>query len=129
MNTFSSVLFVGAGGFVGSTLRYLLSLFGTRYSITFPHGTLWANLLGCLALGALSGITMHSHAISPNTRLFLATGLCGGFTTMSTFTHEVVHFTRAGQSPFAALYVAGTLIGCIAFFVAGSFLAERWMKG
>ena len=61
---------VGAGGFVGSVLRYGLSLAGQRLSISFPHGTLWANLLGCLLLGVVTAVAAETEVLSPSTHLF-----------------------------------------------------------
>lgn len=129
MKIFLSMLAVGAGGFVGSGLRYGLSLAAQRWSVTFPHGTLWANLTGCFLLGAVMAVAAETDILSPSARLFWATGLCGGFTTMSTFMYELSAFTRATEYAWAALYFAGTLAGCAAAFWAGS-LALRWlMKG
>lgn len=76
MNRMLPILVVGAGGFIGTILRYLLSLVGQRFSFTFPHGTLWANLLGCLALGIVTALATETETLSPATRLFLATGIC-----------------------------------------------------
>lgn len=80
-------LLVGAGGFVGSTLRFIVSGMVHR-SIPFavvPYGTLAVNVAGCLALGALAGIGEARSVMSPELRLFLMVGLLGGFTTFSTF--------------------------------------------
>ena len=124
-----SMLAVGAGGFAGSVLRYGLGLAGQRFSVTFPHGTLWANLLGCLLLGAVMALAAETEILSPAARLFWATGLCGGFTTMSTFIYEMSRFGQDAEYWVAAVYFAATLAGCAAAFVAGT-LAVRWlMKG
>ena len=120
------MLAVGAGGAAGSLLRYGLSLAGQRWSVSFPHGTLWANLLGCLLLGALAALAAQTEILSPSARLFWATGLCGGFTTMSTFIYELSGFARNWEYAAAAVYFAATLAGCVFAFAVGT-LAVRWL--
>ncbi len=128
MNRLVPILLVGAGGFAGSVLRYGLGLAAQRVSFTFPHGTLWANLLGCLALGVVTAAGMEAGALSPHARLFLATGLCGGFTTMSTFTYETFQFARDSEYLYAAGYCVGTVAGCAAMFYAGFLAAKLAMQ-
>jgi len=112
-------LVVGVGGFIGSVLRYALSLLGQRCSVTFPHGTLWSNLLGCLAIGAVTALAAKTGALSPTMRLLLATGFCGGFTTMSTFTYEMFKFVQATEYLYASGYFLLTVAGCAATFCLG----------
>ena len=123
------MLAVGAGGFIGSVLRYGLSLAGQRLSITFPHGTLWANLLGCLVLGMVVALAAETEILSPSARLFWATGLCGGFTTMSTFMYEMSRFAQDSENWVASGYFAATLAGCGMAFWLGSLAIRLWMKG
>lgn len=124
-----SMLVVGAGGCLGSVLRYGLSLAGQRFSVTFPHGTLWANVLGCLTLGVVAALVAETEILSPSARLFWATGLCGGFTTMSTFIFEISRFGQDSEYWVAAVYFTATLVGCAMAFLVGT-LAVRWlMKG
>lgn len=123
------ILAVGAGGFAGSVLRYALSLAGQRFSATFPHGTLWANLLGCLVLGVVTALAEEAEVLSPSLRLFWATGLCGGFTTMSTFMYELARFGQDSEYWVASGYFAATLAGCAAAFWAGTLAVRLWLKG
>ncbi len=118
-------MLVGTGGFIGSVLRYLLSLLLQRQSISFPHGTLWTNLLGCLLLGGISTLAGETELLSPHSRLFLATGICGGFTTMSTFTYELSHFLKETDYLYATGYLVLTLFGCLAMFWLG-VLVVKW---
>ena len=120
---------VGAGGFVGSVLRYGLSLAGQRVSVAFPHGTLWANLLGCLLLGVVTAVAAETEILSPSARLFWATGLCGGFTTMSTFMYEMSRFGQDSEYWVASGYFAATLAGCALAFWAGTLAIRLLMKG
>lgn len=129
MKTLAPFLVVGAGGFAGSALRYALSLAGQRYSLSFPHGTLWANLLGCLVLGAVTALAARSGSLSPTVRLLLATGFCGGFTTMSTFTYEAVRFIQDAEYLYAAGYLFLTLVGCFTFFGLGLYAVSLLTKG
>ena len=124
MKWWVAILAVGAGGAAGSVLRYGLSLAGQRLSISFPHGTLWANLLGCLLLGVLTALAAEAGVLSPAARLFWATGLCGGFTTMSTFIYELSRFAQDTEYWLASGYFALTLSGCAFAFWAGT-LAVR----
>jgi fluoride exporter len=123
-----NIFIVGTGGFIGSVLRYLLSLLGQRFSITFPHGTLWANFLGCLLLGSIVAIATETQIISPSTRLFLASGVCGGFTTMSSFTYETFRFFQDSEYLYAMGYLTLTIIGCIILFGVGMFGIKLLLK-
>ena len=123
------MLAVGAGGFIGSMLRYGLSLAGQRFSVTFPHGTLWANLLGCWVLGVVMALAAETEILSPSARLFWATGLCGGFTTMSTFMYEMSRFAQDSEYWVASGYFAATLAGCALAFWAGTLAIRLLMKG
>jgi CrcB protein len=129
MKSFLPFLMVGCGGFAGSVLRYALSLLGQRWSVTFPHGTLWANLVGCLVLGGLMALAARSGALSPSARLLLATGLCGGFTTLSTFTYELFKFLEDAEYLYATGYVFLTLVGCLASFCLGLYAVTVITRG
>lgn len=83
-------LLVGAGGFIGSGLRFAISSWLIRlfpYS-PLPLGTIGVNIAGCLLIGYLGGIVEQRHALDPGMRLFLMTGVLGGFTTFSAFAYE-----------------------------------------
>ncbi len=129
MKTVMPFIVVGAGGFIGSALRFGLSLLGQRFSLTFPHGTLWANLLGCLVLGVVTALAAKTEVLSPTMRLLLATGLCGGFTTMSTFTYEMFKFAQATEYLYASGYFLLTVVGCAAMFCLGMMAVNLVAKG
>ena len=112
-------LLVGAGGFAGSLARYGLSVIAQRLSIQWPVGTLAANILGCLIIGVVAGIFSRGEGISPEARLFLATGFCGGFTTMSSLVYETVAMIRASEYLHACFYAAGTFFLSLAAFAVG----------
>jgi CrcB protein len=124
------LLLVGSGGFVGSVARYLLSGLVTQMTTAsrFPFGTLAVNSLGCLIIGALSGMAEHSGAFSANTRLLLFTGVLGGFTTFSAFAFETWFLGREQAWPLAVVnIVAQVVLGIGAVFLGygGVRLATR----
>ena len=93
------VMLVGAGGFLGSVFRYLLSGIVHRSFPTadFPFGTLVVNLVGCFCIGVLHGLAETRQVIGPEWRLFLMIGLLGGFTTFSTFGYETMALFRDAE--------------------------------
>lgn len=122
---------VALGGALGSVARYLLtSLIQTRTVDPFPLGTLIVNLTGSILLGFLLRYALETPAISPDMRGFLATGICGGYTTFSAFSYETAALIEDGDWRRAGLYVglsvtlslAGTFLG---FAGARELLAVR----
>lgn len=91
---------IGLGGGLGAILRYLLSgaVQNWSKSVSFPYGTLAVNLLGCLLIGFLSGLTETRAIFSPEARLFIFIGLLGGFTTFSTFGNETFNLILSRES-------------------------------
>jgi CrcB protein len=84
-----SLLIVGIGGFIGTVLRYFTSLFfQVNYVGIFPWGTFTVNILGSLLIGIFYGLSERNAIFSPELRLFLTVGICGGFTTFSSFTND-----------------------------------------
>ena len=117
MSKLISFSLVAAGGLVGSVARYGFALLLQRWAITFPFGTLAANVIGCFVVGLVTEGAARSGIITPAMRLLLATGFCGGLTTMSSFICESGQFARESEWLFGLLYFAGTLIGCMAAFL------------
>jgi len=111
------IFLVGAGGFVGSALRYTVSgLVHRAIPFTgFPYGTLVVNLVGCLAIGLLAGLAESRQVIGPELRIFLFLGLLGGFTTFSTFAYEGVELFRDGE--FARVF-ASVMVHVLVGFTA-----------
>jgi CrcB protein len=119
-NALLPVICVGVGGFIGALMRYLTSLVMAGYSITIPYGTLISNGLGCFVIGIVAALTTDTEVLSPNLRLFIATGICGGFTTMSSFVYELAQYIRSDQQLMAAAYLGITLVASILMFYAGA---------
>lgn len=115
------LIWIGAGGCIGAVLRYLV---GGRVqtfsgSIDFPWGTLTVNLLGCLAIGALTYMAEARSLLSPEIRMFVLVGVLGAFTTFSTFANESFSLIRSGQVTLAMVYMgAHGLLGLL-FVLAG----------
>lgn len=112
------VLLIGCGGFIGSALRYLVSQFvQNKFLHTFPFGTLFVNIIGCLIIGMIFAFSDRG-LMNSDWRMFLATGICGGFTTFSTFSNETLSLLRDGQSLYAFGYVsASILLGLLATYI------------
>jgi len=112
------------GGGVGSALRFLVSHYIGQSSNGFPASTLVVNFAGCFVLGCISGYSIRAN-VSNSVLLLLGTGLCGGFTTMSAFSIEMLNLLRTGHVDTALLYVMATLIGCTALAFAGGLIGRN----
>ncbi|MEI6766688.1 MAG: fluoride efflux transporter CrcB [Bacteroidota bacterium] len=112
------ILAIGSGSFIGGVSRYLLSQFiQTRSTTAFPFGTLGVNLIGCLLIGIVFGISDKSN-MGHEWKMFLATGLLGGFTTFSAFSNETISMLRDGQLLNAGYYIsASVVLGLAATFL------------
>ena len=94
-----SILYVGAGSFVGGILRYLLStwIYKILGNPSFPYGTLAVNSSGCFMIGFLAGLAETRSIFTANDRLFIFVGVLGGFTTFSSVALETLWLTRGAQ--------------------------------
>ena len=113
-----NILLVGLGGGVGSITRYLCQKwFADHYLHPIPWGTFAVNVVGCFAIGIFWGITFKSFAANESWKLFLMTGLCGGFTTFSAFTLEGIGLIREQRLALFFSYVAASvLLGLLATY-------------
>jgi len=115
-------LWVGLGGGLGALARFAMSGWVTTWAFAgFPWGTFAVNLIGSAALGSLSR-ALPAPTASPATRAFLGMGLCGGFTTFSTFDFETISLIQRGAYTTAAAYSLGSAAVCIAGVYAGARL-------
>ena len=119
-----SILAVGAGSFLGGAGRYLISLAMKGLSKGFPWATLTVNLAGCFLIGLLWGVFSKNGADGSHWALFLTVGLCGGFTTFSTFSKEALVMLQDGNVWSFAAYVAISVIAGIALVALGYFLTR-----
>lgn len=119
-----NIAIAGAGSFLGGTARYLVSLAMKGVSKGFPWATLAVNLAGCFIIGLLWGLFSKNGTESSNWALFLTVGLCGGFTTFSTFSKEALVMLQGGNVWGFAGYVAISVIAGIALVALGYFLVR-----
>ena len=116
-----SFLYVGAGGAVGAMSRYAIGLI--PYKGVFPILTLMINFLGAVLIGFVVGASAKL-GWSSNWTLFWKTGVCGGFTTFSTFSLETYTLVQNGHSQLAVLYALTSVVLCVVGIVIGMMLAK-----
>lgn len=122
------LLAIGFGSFIGGIIRYLLTLVIQAKTMTvFPYGTLAVNVIGCLLIGIVFGIA-DKGTISTEWKLFLATGLLGGFTTFSALSLETFNMIRMGHHLYAGVYVTSTIvIGLLATIFGVAVVRMFWV--
>lgn len=120
-----SVLLIGLGGGMGSIARYFFQKwFAENIQHPFPWGTFVVNILGCFLIGVFFAIAEKTTLLSAQTRLFLITGLCGGFTTFSTFAFENTNLMRSGDMVYTLLYIVSSVVLGIGAVFAGIVLIK-----
>lgn len=120
-----NILLVGLGGGAGSILRYLCQRwFADVYSHSFPWGTFAVNITGCFLIGIFWGLTFKTFDSNEHWKLFLMTGICGGFTTFSAFTLEGIGLIREQKLGLFFLYVAGSVVVGLAITLLGMKLTR-----
>ncbi len=119
-----ALLIAGSGSFIGGALRYLVSQLMKPVSAGFPFGTFCVNILGCFLIGLLYGLFAKYSSTSSDWCLLLTTGLCGGFTTFSTFCNESVSMMQNGNWGTLFLYIVGSVLLGLAAVLLGSILSR-----
>jgi fluoride exporter len=118
---------VAVGGAIGSVARLLIgAAVQQRVGTSFPVGTLLINVTGSLLLGLLVRVALETPAVTPTLRAFLTTGLCGGYTTFSTFSYDAAVLIDERSYARAALYIVASVALALMGMVAG-FAAARWL--
>lgn len=124
----ANILWVGCGGFIGATLRYLITFFfGTWYVAAFPLATFVVNLIGCFLMGLFSVCIPWLWPTKSEYLLFGTTGLLGGFTTLSTFGLETWGLIQDDRYLMAVAYMFATMAVCLAGVVLGRFAGRALM--
>ena len=116
------ILVVGLGGAIGAILRYSISLI--PYKNTFPVLTLITNLLGAILIGSVVGISVKNNW-SKNLTLFFKTGVCGGFTTFSTFSLEANNLFQINKTVMAIIYIILSVVLCLLGVMFGIFISSK----
>ena len=120
-------LWVAIGGAIGSVARFWVgNAMAVAVGAAFPWGTLLINVLGSFVISFFGGLTGMGHrfALPNEARIFVTVGLCGGFTTFSSFSLQTVELARTGQPGRAALYVALSVIVCLVACAFGVWAAS-----
>jgi CrcB protein len=118
-----NILLIGSGGFIGSVARYFISRLNLSISFfSIPVGTLLVNVSGSLLIGLLMGLAERTTILSTEARLFLMVGLCGGFTTFSSFTMENLSMLHNGQILQILIYTSlSVILGFFAVWIGYAF--------
>lgn len=120
-------LAVASGGALGSMARFWLT--GAVTALTgprFPYGTLLINILGSFVIGGVAGVTLTPARMGmhPDLRIFLMVGICGGFTTFSAFSLQMLELLQTGDVVPALLYGAGSVLLCLLFVWFGWWIGR-----
>jgi CrcB protein len=121
-----ALLLVGAGGAIGSMLRYLTSQLVAHRATPYPilWGTFAVNVAGCLIIGVVYGLAERYGWFSPQLRLFFATGICGGYTTFSAFAYENINLLQQGNVAVSFAYISISIVTCLIATFAGMILTK-----
>jgi len=114
-----NILLIAIGGLLGSVARYLTVVYITKiFPHPFPFGTFAVNIIGCLIIGIVYGLSLRFLWLTPEWRLLLATGFCGGFTTFSAFALENIQLLeQSNYGTFAMYSISSFVLGLAAVFI------------
>ena len=121
-----NILAVALGGALGAVCRYLLGQVIPKLGSGFPIATFAVNLIGCFAIGLVVGLAGKHSNIDPRVILFLQTGICGGFTTFSTFSLESLTLIEEGKIAIGILYIVLSVLFGLFALLAARNLASGW---
>jgi CrcB protein len=129
--SFTTCLFVMIGGALGSLARYLLAVLALPISGQLPWGTIIINIIGSFVIGFFGTLTLSHgrYPVSEPVRLFVMVGICGGFTTFSSFSLQTLDLLRGGAVVRAAINVAASVTLCILAVALGHILAAKLNGG
>jgi len=129
--SFSNCLLVMVGGALGTLARYLVSTWALPVSSELPWGTIIINISGSLLIGFFGTLTLAGgrYPVSESLRLFVMIGLCGGYTTFSSFSLQTLDLLRAGGFGRAALNIGLSVVLCVGAVALGHIIAARLNDG
>lgn len=118
-NNLLDCIIVGIGGFIGTVCRYLIGLLPIGADNAFPIKTLTINVIGSFLIALITALSVKNSELNPQVVLMLRVGVCGGFTTFSTFAYESTELMKNGQTMLALGYVCASIfLGVLAIFLA-----------
>lgn len=116
---------VGTGGFIGAVCRYLIGMIPLKEGCVFPIKTLMINIVGSFLIGIVTALAIKTDFLNPRTVLFLKVGICGGFTTFSSFALETTDLMKDGKIHLAAIYtVLSVTLGALAVFAGQGIIRK-----
>lgn len=119
------ILAVALGGALGSVMRYLVGIgAGRAFGTDFPWGTLIINITGSFVMGLFAGLFATRWNLPQATRIFLTVGICGGYTTFSTFSLDAFYLTERGELAATAAYMIGSAVLSVGALVAAMHLVR-----
>lgn len=122
---FKAMLIAGAGGFIGTCLRYLVGKLAHHlFATPFPWGTFAVNIIGSFVIGIFFGMAEKTHLISTNMNIFLITGFCGGFTTFSSFADDMFLLIQNKYWGYFSTYLILSIVLGIALAWLGRSLVK-----
>ncbi len=126
--SFTTCLVVALGGAFGTIARYVISILAMPLSRNLPWGTVAINIAGSFAIGLFGTLTLAQGRFpaSDNLRLFVMVGICGGFTTFSSFSLQTLDLLRDGAITRAAINVVASILFCVLAVALGHFVAARF---
>jgi CrcB protein len=129
--SFTTCLFVVIGGAVGTLCRYLVSVAALPISQNLPLGTIGINILGSFVIGFFGTLTLSHgrYPVSEDVRLFVMVGLCGGFTTFSSFSLQTLDLLRGGAIGRAAVNIVASVVLCVGAVAVGHLIGASFNGG
>ena len=115
----------GTGGFMGAVCRYLIGMIPLKEGCTFPIKTFMINIVGSFLIGIVAALAMKTDSLDSRTVLFLKVGICGGFTTFSSFALETADLMKDGKMHLEAIYtVLSVMLGVLAVFAGQGIVGK-----
>ena len=118
------ILSVAAGGAIGSVARYLVGTWSSKMFINFPWGTLIINVTGSFLIGLFVGLFATKWDLPQAARIFLIVGICGGYTTFSTFSLDSFHLMERGEALAAGAYMIGSVVLSLGALIAAMLVVR-----
>jgi CrcB protein len=125
--SFANCLLIMIGGAIGTLARYVVSMLALPISGQLPWGTILINVSGSRIIGFFGTLTLANgrYPVSESVRLFVMIGLCGGYTTFSSFSLQTLDLMRSGGATRAAVNVVASIVLCIGAVAAGHLIASH----